>query len=110
MGASMRHRVAPSSVKGREAGYWLGATLFDQVTPAMKIYREEIFRPVLSCVRVKDFADAVKLINSHEHVNGVACYTSDGHIAREFAHRIDVGVRSRSCSDGRRTPPKAQSS
>jgi malonate-semialdehyde dehydrogenase (acetylating)/methylmalonate-semialdehyde dehydrogenase len=79
-------------VKGRENGFWLAATLFDHVTPEMKIYQEEIFGPVLACVRVKDFAEAVKLINSHEFANGVACYTNDGHIAREFARRIEVGM------------------
>ncbi|MBN4688566.1 aldehyde dehydrogenase family protein, partial [Escherichia coli] len=49
----------------------------------MRIYREEIFGPVLSCVRVKDFAEAVELVNAHEYGNGVACFTRDGHIARE---------------------------
>jgi malonate-semialdehyde dehydrogenase (acetylating)/methylmalonate-semialdehyde dehydrogenase len=82
----------PFAVRGREQGFWLGGTLFDHVTPDMKIYREEIFGPVLSCVRVKDFAEAVRLINSHEFANGVSCYTRDGHIAREFARRIEVGM------------------
>jgi len=76
----------------REKGFWLGGTLFDNVTPDMKIYKEEIFGPVLSCVRVKDFAEAVKLINAHEYANGVSCYTRDGHVAREFARRIEVGM------------------
>ena len=80
------------SVEGRETGFWLGGTLFDHVTPTMKIYQEEIFGPVLACVRVKDFAAAVRLINSHEFANGVACYTRDGNIAREFARRIEVGM------------------
>jgi malonate-semialdehyde dehydrogenase (acetylating) / methylmalonate-semialdehyde dehydrogenase len=82
----------PFAVRGREQGFWLGGTLFDHVTPDMKIYREEIFGPVLGCVRVKDFAEAVRLINSHEFANGVSCYTRDGHIAREFARRIEVGM------------------
>ena len=81
------HRVA-----GHEGGFFTGATLFDNVTPEMRIYREEIFGPVLACVRVKDFAEAVELINAHEFGNGVACYTSDGGIAREFARRIQVGM------------------
>lgn len=82
----------PFVVKGREDGFWLGGTLFDHVKPDMKIYREEIFGPVLACVRVKDFSEAVRLVNSHEFANGVACYTRDGHVAREFARRIEVGM------------------
>ena len=81
------HKVA-----GREKGFFTGATLFDHVRQDMRIYREEIFGPVLSCVRVKDFGDAVKLINAHEFGNGVSCYTRDGHIAREFGRRIQVGM------------------
>jgi malonate-semialdehyde dehydrogenase (acetylating) / methylmalonate-semialdehyde dehydrogenase len=84
--------AGPFTIKGREQGFWLGGTLFDHVTPEMKIYREEIFGPVLACVRVKDFAEAVRLINAHEYANGVSCYTRDGHTAREFARRIEVGM------------------
>jgi malonate-semialdehyde dehydrogenase (acetylating) / methylmalonate-semialdehyde dehydrogenase len=73
-------------------GFWLGGTLFDHVTPEMRIYKEEIFGPVLACVRVSDFATAVQLVNDHEFGNGVACYTRDGHVAREFARRIQVGM------------------
>jgi malonate-semialdehyde dehydrogenase (acetylating)/methylmalonate-semialdehyde dehydrogenase len=80
------------SVPGHDAGFWLGGTLFDNVTPDMKIYKEEIFGPVLSCVRVPSFSDAVELINAHEFGNGVSCFTSDGNIAREFARRIQVGM------------------
>ncbi|WP_085315800.1 CoA-acylating methylmalonate-semialdehyde dehydrogenase [Derxia lacustris] len=79
-------------VKGHEEGFFTGGTLFDHVTPEMRIYKEEIFGPVLACVRVKDFAEAVELINAHEFGNGVACYTRDGNIAREFARRIQVGM------------------
>ncbi|ACB67265.1 MULTISPECIES: CoA-acylating methylmalonate-semialdehyde dehydrogenase [Burkholderia] len=79
-------------VPGREEGFFTGGTLFDNVTTDMRIYKEEIFGPVLACVRVKDFAEAVNLINAHEFGNGVACYTSDGGIAREFARRIQVGM------------------
>ncbi|MDO5056911.1 MAG: CoA-acylating methylmalonate-semialdehyde dehydrogenase [Lautropia sp.] len=78
--------------QGCDDGFWLGGTLFDHVTPDMRIYREEIFGPVLSCVRVKDFAGAVDLINGHEFGNGVSCFTRDGHIAREFGRRIQVGM------------------
>jgi malonate-semialdehyde dehydrogenase (acetylating)/methylmalonate-semialdehyde dehydrogenase len=79
-------------VPGHEEGFFTGGTLFDNVTPDMRIYKEEIFGPVLACVRVKDFTEAVDLINAHEFGNGVACYTRDGHIAREFGRRIEVGM------------------
>ena len=79
-------------VAGHENGFFTGGTLFDHVTPSMRIYKEEIFGPVLSCVRAKDFAEAVQLVNDHEFGNGVACYTRDGHVAREFARRIQVGM------------------
>ncbi len=74
------------------AGFFTGGTLFDHVTPAMRIYREEIFGPVLACVRVPDFAAALQLVNDHEYGNGVACFTSDGGLAREFARRVQVGM------------------
>ena len=83
---------APFRVAGFEDGFFIGGTLFDHVTTDMKIYREEIFGPVLAVVRVPDFAAAVKLINDHEFGNGVACFTSDGNVAREFARRIEVGM------------------
>jgi malonate-semialdehyde dehydrogenase (acetylating)/methylmalonate-semialdehyde dehydrogenase len=73
-------------------GFWMGGTLFDHVTPDMRIYKEEIFGPVLSCVRVPDFGQAVDLINAHEFGNGVSCFTRDGNVAREFARRIQVGM------------------
>lgn len=79
-------------VPGHEEGFFTGGTLFDNVTPDMRIYKEEIFGPVLACVRVKDFTEAVDLINAHEFGNGVACYTRDGHVAREFGRRIEVGM------------------
>ncbi|MDX2060746.1 MAG: CoA-acylating methylmalonate-semialdehyde dehydrogenase [Gemmatimonadales bacterium] len=77
---------------GREQGFFLGGTLFDHVTPAMRIYREEIFGPVLCCVRVPDAAAAIDLVNRHEYGNGVACYTRDGNAAREFARRVEIGM------------------
>ena len=80
------------TVKGFEKGFFTGGTLFDHVTPAMRIYKEEIFGPVLACVRVPDMASALKLINDHEFGNGVACFTSDGGVAREFARRVQVGM------------------
>ena len=81
------HKVA-----GHEQGFFIGGTLFDHVTPEMKIYKEEIFGPVLEVVRVPDFASAVELINAHEFGNGVACFTSDGGVARAFARQIKVGM------------------
>jgi malonate-semialdehyde dehydrogenase (acetylating) / methylmalonate-semialdehyde dehydrogenase len=79
-------------VPGHEAGFFTGGTLFDHVQPGMRIYKEEIFGPVLACVRVPDMAAALKLINEHEFGNGVACFTSDGGVAREFARRVQVGM------------------
>jgi malonate-semialdehyde dehydrogenase (acetylating) / methylmalonate-semialdehyde dehydrogenase len=79
-------------VPQHEGGFFTGGTLFDHVTPAMRIYQEEIFGPVLSCVRAHDFAEAVKLVDEHSYGNGVSCFTSDGHIAREFSRRIQVGM------------------
>ncbi len=81
-----------SAGAGCEQGFWLGATLFDHVQPDMTIYKEEIFGPVLACVRVDDFGQAVHLINAHEFGNGTSCFTRDGHVAREFARRIQVGM------------------
>jgi malonate-semialdehyde dehydrogenase (acetylating)/methylmalonate-semialdehyde dehydrogenase len=78
--------------EGCDNGFWLGGTLFDNVTTDMKIYKEEIFGPVLSCVRVKDFGEAVQIINDHEFGNGVSCFTRDGNVAREFSRRIQVGM------------------
>jgi len=77
---------------GREKGFFLGGCLFDDVKAGMRIYREEIFGPVLSVVRVPDFASAVDLINAHEYGNGVALFTADGNTAREFSRRIKVGM------------------
>jgi len=77
---------------GAEDGFFLGASLFDHVTPDMTIYKEEIFGPVLACVRVNDFEEALHLINSHEFGNGVSCYTQDGNIAREFGRRVEAGM------------------
>jgi malonate-semialdehyde dehydrogenase (acetylating) / methylmalonate-semialdehyde dehydrogenase len=79
-------------VPGYDHGFFLGGTLFDHVKPDMTIYKEEIFGPVLSCVRVRDAGEAVRLVNAHELANGVACYTRDGGVAREFTRRIEVGM------------------
>jgi malonate-semialdehyde dehydrogenase (acetylating)/methylmalonate-semialdehyde dehydrogenase len=77
---------------GCDNGFWVGGTLFDNVTPDMRIYKEEIFGPVLGCVRVQDLAGAVELINSHEYGNGVSLFTRDGNTAREFSRRVQVGM------------------
>jgi malonate-semialdehyde dehydrogenase (acetylating)/methylmalonate-semialdehyde dehydrogenase len=79
-------------VAGCEQGFFLGGTLFDRVTPSMRIYKEEIFGPVLCVVRVPDFAAALALVDQHEYGNGTAIFTRDGHVAREFAHRVQVGM------------------
>ncbi len=81
-----------TKVAGHENGFFTGGTLFDHVKPEMRIYKEEIFGPVLACVRVDDLAAAIDLVNAHEFGNGVACFTSDGNIAREFSRRIQVGM------------------
>jgi malonate-semialdehyde dehydrogenase (acetylating)/methylmalonate-semialdehyde dehydrogenase len=80
------------TVPGRPAGFWLGGTLFDRVTPAMTVYREEIFGPVLVVVRVPDYRAAVELVNAHEFGNGAAVFTRDGDAARAFSHEIQVGM------------------
>ncbi len=79
-------------VAGHEAGFFTGGTLFDHVTASMRIYKEEIFGPVLACVRAKDFGEALQLVNDHEFGNGVSCFTSDGGVAREFSRRVQVGM------------------
>ncbi|WP_280260032.1 CoA-acylating methylmalonate-semialdehyde dehydrogenase [Nocardia abscessus] len=79
-------------VEGAEDGYFVGATLFDKVTPQMRIYREEIFGPVVSVVRAKDYEEGLRLANEHEYGNGVAIFTRDGDTARDFAARVQVGM------------------
>ncbi|PZF77920.1 methylmalonate-semialdehyde dehydrogenase (CoA acylating) [Aestuariivirga litoralis] len=79
-------------LQGYENGYFVGGTLFDNVTPEMKIYKEEIFGPVLSVVRAKTYEEAATMINEHEYGNGTAIFTRDGDAAREFAHQIQVGM------------------
>ncbi|MEC5385700.1 CoA-acylating methylmalonate-semialdehyde dehydrogenase [Uliginosibacterium sp. H3] len=79
-------------VPGHEAGFFLGACLFDKVTPEMSLWREEIFGPVLAVVRVPDFDAAVKLIDAHAYGNGVALFTRDGDCAREFVQRVEIGM------------------
>ena len=91
-GATLRADGRGFTVPGHEQGFFLGGTLFDNVTPNMSIYREEIFGPVLCVVRVPDFASALQLVNSHEYGNGTAIFTRDGGTAREYATRVQVGM------------------
>ena len=79
-------------VPRNENGFFIGASLFDQVTPEMDIYKEEIFGPVLSTVRVADYEAAIKLIHNNQYANGVAIFTRDGDAARDFVNRIQVGM------------------
>jgi len=74
------------------AGFFLGGTLFDHVAPTMRIYRDEIFGPVLCVVRVPDLKSAVELINAHEFGNGVSCFTADGATARAFSRQVKAGM------------------
>ena len=79
-------------LQGYENGFYIGGCLFDNVTTNMRIYKEEIFGPVLSVVRVKTFEEATKMINEHEYGNGVSIYTRDGDAGRTFASKIQVGM------------------
>ena len=79
-------------LQGYEDGYFMGPSLFDHVTPDMESYKEEIFGPVLQMVRAKDFEEAVSLPSKHQYGNGVAIFTRNGHAAREFAARVNVGM------------------
>ena len=80
------------SLQGHEEGFFVGPTLLDRVTTDMESYQEEIFGPVLQIVRARDFEDAVRLPSEHQYGNGVAIFTRNGHAAREFAHRVNVGM------------------
>ena len=79
-------------MQGYEKGYFMGGCLFDNVTPDMRIYKEEIFGPVLSVVRAKNYEDAIRLPTEHDYGNGVAIYTRDGDTARDFVNRVQVGM------------------
>jgi malonate-semialdehyde dehydrogenase (acetylating) / methylmalonate-semialdehyde dehydrogenase len=79
-------------MQGYENGFYMGGCLFDNVTKDMRIYKEEIFGPVLSVVRAKDYAEALALPSEHEYGNGVAIFTRDGDAARDFANRVNVGM------------------
>jgi len=80
------------TLQGYENGYFIGGCLFDKVTPEMRIYKEEIFGPVLSIVRSKDYEEALGMVNAHEYGNGTAIFTRDGDAARDFAMRANIGM------------------
>jgi malonate-semialdehyde dehydrogenase (acetylating)/methylmalonate-semialdehyde dehydrogenase len=79
-------------LQGHENGYYIGGCLFDHVKKDMRIYKEEIFGPVLSVVRAKNFEEALTLVNEHEFGNGVAIFTRDGDSARTFANKAQIGM------------------
>ncbi len=80
------------NIQGYENGYFVGPTIFDNVSEKMKIYKEEIFGPVLSVVRVNNYDDALSLINKHEYGNGTSIYTSDGEVSRHFTSNVEIGM------------------
>jgi malonate-semialdehyde dehydrogenase (acetylating)/methylmalonate-semialdehyde dehydrogenase len=79
-------------VPGHESGFFVGPTLFDRVTPQMKVYRDEIFGPVLVIVRAESLDDAIALVNANPYANGVALFTRSGHAARRFQQNVEVGM------------------
>ena len=91
-GAKLKVDGRGFKMQGYENGFYMGGCLFDEVTPDMRIYKEEIFGPVLSVVRAHDFEEAVRLPSEHEYGNGVAIFTRDGDAAREFSSRVNVGM------------------
>jgi len=80
------------TLQGYENGYFLGGCLFDRVTPQMRIYKEEIFGPVLAVMRAANYEEALGLVNAHEFGNGVAIFTRDGDAARDFTARAKIGM------------------
>jgi len=91
-GAKLRVDGRGFKLQGYEKGFFMGGCLFDEVTPDMRIYKEEIFGPVLSVVRAKNYEDALKLPSEHDYGNGVAIFTRDGDTARDFTNRVNVGM------------------
>ncbi|HYL58592.1 MAG TPA: CoA-acylating methylmalonate-semialdehyde dehydrogenase, partial [Candidatus Acidoferrales bacterium] len=79
-------------LKGHENGFFMGGSIFDSVLPTMRIYREEIFGPVLALVRVRTYEAALELVNSNEYGNGAAIFTRDGGVARDFVERVNIGM------------------
>jgi len=91
-GAKLRVDGRGFKLQGYEKGFFMGGCLFDEVTPDMRIYKEEIFGPVLSVVRAKNYEEALKLPSEHDYGNGVAIFTRDGDTARDFTNRVNVGM------------------
>jgi malonate-semialdehyde dehydrogenase (acetylating) / methylmalonate-semialdehyde dehydrogenase len=91
-GAKLRVDGRNFKMQGYENGFYMGGCLFDEVTKDMRIYKEEIFGPVLSVVRAKTYEEGLALANDHEYGNGVAIFTRDGDAARDFASRVQVGM------------------
>jgi len=91
-GASLAVDGRGTEIPDAHDGFFLGATLFDNVTPAMRIYREEIFGPVLVVVRAASLAEALRIVNAHEFGNGTSIFTRDGRAAREFTHAVAAGM------------------
>jgi malonate-semialdehyde dehydrogenase (acetylating)/methylmalonate-semialdehyde dehydrogenase len=91
-GAKLRVDGRGFKMQGYENGFYMGGCLFDEVTPSMRIYKEEIFGPVLSVVRAKDYQEALDLPSKHEYGNGVSIFTRDGDAARDFVSKVEVGM------------------
>ena len=91
-GAKLKVDGRGFKMQGYENGFYMGGCLFDEVKPHMKIYKEEIFGPVLSVVRAADYNEGLELANKHEYGNGVAIFTRDGDAARDFAAKVEVGM------------------
>ncbi|MCW5681363.1 MAG: CoA-acylating methylmalonate-semialdehyde dehydrogenase [Xanthobacteraceae bacterium] len=91
-GAKLKVDGRNFKMQGYEKGFYMGGCLFDEVTPDMRIYKEEIFGPVLSVVRANNYDEGLKLANDHEFGNGVAIFTRDGDAARDFASKVNVGM------------------
>lgn len=91
-GAKLRVDGRDFRMQGYEDGFYMGGCLFDEVTPGMRIYKEEIFGPVLSVVRARNYEEGLRLASDHEFGNGVAIFTRDGDAARDFASKVNVGM------------------
>jgi malonate-semialdehyde dehydrogenase (acetylating)/methylmalonate-semialdehyde dehydrogenase len=91
-GAKLKVDGREFKLQGYEKGFYMGGCLFDEVKPEMRIYKEEIFGPVLSVVRAKTYDEGLKLANDHEYGNGVAIFTRDGDAARDFSAKVQVGM------------------
>jgi malonate-semialdehyde dehydrogenase (acetylating)/methylmalonate-semialdehyde dehydrogenase len=91
-GAKLKVDGRGFKLQGYENGFFMGGCLFDEVAPHMRIYKEEIFGPVLCVVRAKDYEEALRLPSEHDYGNGVAIFTRDGDTARDFTSRVNVGM------------------